>query len=36
VFSWLESGEPQTVDSWLTRVAPPGKAAMLGLNEEDS
>jgi soluble lytic murein transglycosylase len=34
VFSWLESGEPQKVDSWLTRIAPLGEAAMLGLSED--
>lgn len=34
VFSWLESGKPQKVDAWLTRIAPLGEAAMLGLSEE--
>jgi len=34
VFSWLENGKPQQVDSWLTRIAPLGNAAMLGLSEE--
>lgn len=34
VFSWLESGKPQQVDAWLTRIAPIGESAMLGLSEE--
>lgn len=34
VFSWLKSGEPQKVDAWLARIAPPNAAAMLGLAED--
>ncbi|WP_331066326.1 lytic transglycosylase domain-containing protein [Steroidobacter sp.] len=33
VFSWLKSGEPQKVDSWLARIAPVTSSAVLGLAE---
>lgn len=34
VFSWLKTGEPQKVDSWLARIAPLDDSAMLGLAED--
>jgi soluble lytic murein transglycosylase len=36
VFSWLQSGEPQKVDSWLSRIAPLTESAMLGQAEDGS
>jgi soluble lytic murein transglycosylase len=36
VFTWLQTGEPQKVDAWLTRIAPISESAMLGLMEEGS
>ena len=35
VFSWLQSGQPQKVDTWLSRVAPLSESAMVGLATED-
>jgi len=36
VFSWLKTGKPQKVDSWLARVAPLTDSTMLGMTEDGS
>jgi soluble lytic murein transglycosylase len=35
VFKWLATGEPQTTDTWLARVAPVGDARVLGRAEAE-
>lgn len=32
VFAWLRSGEAQRTDAWVSRIAPPASAAMVGSN----
>jgi hypothetical protein len=33
VFAWLQTGEAQRTDAWVTRIAPPSNSAMVNARD---